>query len=173
MASTWDSLEGATSSSNGPHDAGLTNTCSAGCGRVYVTIKAAGWLSKTAGGREEEEEEEEEEGAAPRGPEPCCYPCCCCCCLAPEHSSKVVGKGRRRLDSTLTSFQQKQMLVEVLRISVMKEDIPNRMVMDDKNALCSGGAWVFFGGQSVAMETPASGRMDHPRFLRQPVFVGN
>lgn len=40
----------------------------------------------------------------------------------------------RRIDSTLPSVQQKQMLLEVLRISEMKEEMPRRMVIDNNNA---------------------------------------
>lgn len=35
--------------------------------------------------------------------------------------------------STLPSVQQKQMLLEVLRISEMKEEMPRRMMVDDNN----------------------------------------
>lgn len=41
--------------------------------------------------------------------------------------------GWRRFDSTLPSVQQKQMLLEVLRISEMKEEMPRRIVIEDNN----------------------------------------
>ena len=57
------------------------------------------------------------------------------CAAAALLLSRAAGRWRwRRFDSTLPSVQQKQMLLEVFRISEMKEQMPRRMMIDDNNA---------------------------------------